>query len=250
MTQTRSAVKVRSSRVALLGALLLGPTLTACEGDADAGAPAHDASSAEESATPSAAYASLPTDDGGVMPGTYLVPSSRWSSVDFSITFPEDWFVREGKIFDTNIEQPDELGIQTFVVTKIYADACRGQRGAETKIGPTVDDLVDALLAQPGPDQSSRTTTVGGYPATRIDLKVPDSLQSKDCFMGPGTGLQIWHNGPDNYLVLDPQGLLSVYVVDVDGERAVFTSQYRPAHTSPEDEAELHQVVDSIQIPK
>ncbi len=170
--------------------------------------------------------------------------------MDFSITFPEDWFVRDDKLFDTNIEQIDELSIEPFVVTKIYADACQGQRGVETTIGPTVDDLVDALLAQPGPDQSSRKTTVGGYPATRVDLQVPDRLQTKDCFMGPGTGVQIWHNGPDNYLVLDPHGLLSIYVVDVDGERAVFTSQYRPAHTSPEDEAELHQVLDSIQIQK
>ena len=60
--------------------------------------------------------------------------------------------------------------------------------------------------------------------------------------------VQIWRNGPTNYLVLDPHGLLSIYVVDVDGERAVFTSQYRPAHTSLEDEAELQQVLDSIQI--
>jgi hypothetical protein len=36
----------------------------------------------------------------------------------------------------------------------------------------------------------------------------------------------------------------------VDGERAVFTSQYRPAHTSPEDKAELQQVLDSIHIEK
>ena len=250
MAQTRSTVKTRSSHMALLGVLLLAGTLTACEGDADAGSPADDAPSAEESTTPSAANASLPTDDGGLAPGTYLVPSSRWSSVDFTITFPDDWFVREGKIFDTNIEQPDELGIQTFVVTKIYADACRGQRGAETRVGPTVDDLVGALLAQPGPHQSSRETTVGGYPATRVDLRVPDSLQTEDCFLGPGTGVQIWRNGPGNFLVLDPQGLLSIYVVDVDGEPAVFTSQYRPAHTSPEDEAELHQVLDSIEIQK
>ncbi len=79
---------------------------------------------------------SLPTDDGMVEPGTYLVPSSRWSSVDFSITFPEDWFVRDDKLFDTNIEQIDELSIEPFVVTKIYADACQGQRGAQTTVGP------------------------------------------------------------------------------------------------------------------
>jgi hypothetical protein len=248
MTRTRSRAKTRSSAGVLLGGLLLGATLTACEGDADAGSPAHDAPSAQESAALSAANASLPTGEGVVEPGTYLVPSSIWSAVDFTITFPEDWRVREGNLFDTNSEQVDELSIEPFVVTKIYADACQGERGAQTRVGPTVDDLVAALLAQPGPATTSRETTVGGYPATRVDLRVPDRLQTKDCFEGPGTGVQIWRNGPKNYLVLDPHGLLSIYVVDVDGERAVFTSQYRPGHTSPEDEAQLQQVLDSIHI--
>jgi hypothetical protein len=193
---------------------------------------------------------SLPTDYGVVAPGTYLVPSSIWSAVDFTITFPEDWRVREGNLFDTNSEQIDELGIQPFVVDKIYANACKGDRGAQTPVGPSVEDLVDALLAQPGPAKTSAQTTLGGYPATQVDLRVPDRLQTKKCFLGPGTGVQIWLNGPKNYLWLAPDGLLSIYVVDVDGERAVFTSQYRPAHTSPEDKAELQQVLDSIHIEK
>jgi hypothetical protein len=250
MTRTRSRAKTCSSHSALLGALLLGVTLTACEGDADAVSPARDSPSAEESATPSVANASLPTGEGVVEPGTYLVPSSIRSAVDFTITFPEDWRVREGNLFDSNSEQPNEFGIEPFVVAKIYADACQGERGTQTRVGPTVDDLVDALLAQPGPATTSRETTLGGYPAVRVDLRVPDRLQTENCFEGPGTGVQIWRGGPENYLVLDPHGLLSIYVVDVDGERAVFTSQYRPAHTSPEDEAELQQVLDSIQIQK
>ncbi|WP_460711236.1 hypothetical protein [Nocardioides dilutus] len=205
---------------------------------------------AETSQTSSAAVAPLPSEDGVVGPGTYLVPRSMWSAVDFTITFPEDWRVREGNLFDTNSEQDDEFGIQPFVVTKIYADACSGEKGAEVQVGPGVEDLVDALLAQTGPAKTTVETTLGGYPATRVDLRVPDRLQTRDCFVGPGTGVQIWLNGPTNYLWLAPDGLLRIYVVDVDGERAVFTSQYRPAHTSQEDQTELQEVLDSIQIQK
>ncbi len=187
--------------------------------------------------------------DGAIEPGTYLVPRAAWSAVDFTVTFPEGWRVRNGNAFHTNGEQADELGIQPFVVDKIYADACRGDRGAQTQVGPGVDDLVNALLAQPGPVKSGPVeTTLGGYPATQIDLRVPDRLQSKNCFLGPGTGVQIWFSEPDDYLVLDPEGVVSVYVVDVDGERAVFAAQYRPARTSSEDQAELQQVLDSIRI--
>lgn len=191
---------------------------------------------------------SLPTGEAMIEPGTYLVPSSIWSTVDFTITFPEGWRVREGNAFDTNGEHIDELGLSPFVVDTIYADACKGERGAQLDVGPRVDDLVDALLAQRGPAKTTTQTTLGGYPATRVDLRVPDRLQTKNCFIGPGTGVQIWLNGPKNYLYLGPDGLLSIYVVDVDGQRAVFQSQYTPTYTSPEDQAELQQVLDSIQI--
>lgn len=119
---------------------------------------------------------------------------------------------------------------------------------AQTQVGPGVDDLVDALLAQPGPAKTTVETTLGGYPATRADLRVPERLQTKSCFIGPGTGVRIWLNGPKNYLVFGPHGLLSIYVLDVNGQRAVFTSQYRLAHTSPQDQAELQQVLVSIHI--
>lgn len=187
--------------------------------------------------------------DGAIEPGTYRVPRAAWSAVDFTITFPQGWRVRDDHLFDTNGEQADELGIQPFVVDKIYADACRGDKGAQTQVGPGVDDLVNVLLAQPGPVKSGPVqTTLGGYPATKVDLRVPDRLQSKNCFTGPGTGVQIWLSEPDNYLVVGPEDVLSVYVVDVDGERAVFTTQYRPARTSSEDQAELQQILDSIRI--
>ena len=235
---------------ALVGGLVLAATLTACEGEADAGAPSPEPSSAQESTTPSATNDSPPADEGAMAPGAYRFPRSTWSSVAYSVTFPEGWTARDGRAFGVNSDQPDEYGIETFVVKKIYARACQGERGAQVKVGPGVDDLVDALLAQLGPAKKTAQTTLGGYPATRVDLRVPDRLQTKNCFLGPGTGAQIWVNGQKNYLVLDPNGLLSIYVVDVDGQRAVFTSQYRPAHTSPEDEAELQQVLDSIHIKK
>lgn len=235
----------------LLG-LLLVATLTACEADAEADPPivAESSSSSEESGSSSGANASLPKGEAMIAPGTYRVPSSIWSAVDFTITFPEGWRVRKGNAFDTNGEQIDELGLSPFVVDKIYADACKGDRGAQLDVGPGVDDLVDALLAQRGPAKSTVQTTLGGYPATRVDLRIPDRLQTENCFIGPGTGAQIWLNGPKNYLYLGPDGLLSIYVVDVDGQRAVFQSQYKPAHTAAEDLAELRQVLDSIHIEK
>jgi hypothetical protein len=194
---------------------------------------------------------SMQTGDGAIEPGTYLIPRAPRSAVDFTVTFPEGWRVFDDYQYTPNLRGTDQPVIEPFAIDKIYADACRGERGAQTKVGPSADDLVNALLAQPGPAKSGPVeTTLGGYPATRIDLRVPDRLQSRNCFLGPGTGVQIWLSRPNNYLVLDPEGVVSVYVVDVDGERAVFTTQYRPARTSSEDLVEVQQVLDSIRIQK
>ena len=90
-------------------------------------------------------------------------------------------------------------------------------------------------------------TTLGGYPASRIDLTVPEGLDLKACRL-EGNGLQIWFSHPaDDYFVLVPDGTASVYILDVDGQRQVFLTQHRAA-TSAEDLRELQGVLDSIHI--
>ena len=221
-----------------MAGLLLSVGLTGCGGDSDASGGAKDSVS------------TMPSGDVAIEPGTCLVPEAAgWSVVDFTVTFPDGWRARDAHQFDRNSDEPDEIGILPFVVDDIYADACEGDRGAVTEVGPSAQDLVEALLAQPGPAKSDPVEAIlGGYPATRIDLRVPKRLQSQDCFLGPGTGVQLWLTKPDKYLVLDAEGIVSVYVVDVNGQRQVFTTQYRPAHTSEEERAELQQVLDSIRI--
>ena len=63
-----------------------------------------------------------------------------------------------------------------------------------------------------------------------------------------GAGLQIWYSPPaDKYFVLLPDGKASAYIVDVDGQRQVFLTQYR-SETSHDDLRELKTILDSIQI--
>jgi hypothetical protein len=62
------------------------------------------------------------------------------------------------------------------------------------------------------------------------------------------TGLQIWYSEPaDKHLVLLPDTVTKVYIVDVHGERQVFLSQVGTP-TSAEDRTELQMVLDSIRI--
>ena len=142
---------------------------------------------------------------------------------------------------------PGDLGFYAVVVDAIYTDPCVGSNGEQMEVGPSVDDLATALQQQPGPKASNPiTTTLGGYPATRIDLTVPDGFDLEACNV-KGVGLQIWYSRPaDKYFVLQADEVASVYIVEVDGRRQVFMA-YRPT-TSEVDPAELQRVLDSILI--
>lgn len=182
-------------------------------------------------------------------PGNYFMPRSVWSVEDFWVTFPKGWTVQYSHVFARHPDQDPEFGFYAVTVDEIYADACRGERGGIVTVGPAVNDLVDALLEQPGTAKRRPVDTrMGNYPAVRIDLSIPPRMQQRNCFMGPGTGLQVWYSEPtDKYFVLLPGAVTSVYVVEVEGERQVFLAQVGNPD-SVADRAELRRVLGSIRF--
>ena len=206
-----------------------------------------------QASTPSAthppAQSSIPAGDAPIEPGTYRVPKSAWSAVDFAVSFPEDWTVEYGHVYATSQGDGTEVGFYAVVVDSIWAEACVGSgSGAMPELGPSVNDLAAALLKQPGPmAKGPIETTLGGYPATRIDLTIPKGFDLSKC-NAKDIGLQIWYSAPadKNFILLD-DGIASVYILDVNGQRQVFLTQ-RSFAASKEDVRELRAVLDSIRI--
>ena len=217
--------------------------VTSCGGDDDSSSEA--APSAATSVPPSS---SIPAGTGPIEPGTYRIPKSAWSDVDFTVTFPEGWTAQYGHAYHKHPDTDDELTFYSVVVDGIYADPCVNEGGALIEVGPTVDDLAEALLRQPGPMKSGPVdTTLGGYPAKRIDLTVPKGFDLSACNV-KGIGLQIWYSPPaDKYFVLLQSEIASVYILDVNGQRQVFLTGHSSA-ASQEDVRELQTVLDSIRI--
>ena len=230
--------------------VVLLAVLTACGGGAAGDPQASTTPSEAPSSTPDGATSPFPAsaEPVDIEPGTYRIPESAWSVADFTVTFPQDWTVQYGHDYLKHSDGDDELGFYAVVVDAIYTDACAGDASELAEVGPSVDDLAAALLQQPGAKASGPVeTTLGGYPATRIDLTVPKGLDLQACSLGD-IGLQIWYSPPaDKYFVLLPDGIASAYIVDVDGRRQVFLTQYRSA-ASDEDVRELQAILDSIQI--
>lgn len=236
----------RGSALAVAAVLLL--VVVAGCGGSGTGEPRDSAPSATPSATPDATTSPFPheTEPVAIEPGTYRIPSSAWAVTDFTVTFPEGWTVQYGHVYASSTDEDDEFGFYAVVVDDIFADACEGETGGLTEIGPGVDDLADALLEQPGPEANGPIdTTLGGYSAIRVDLTIPGALDLETCSF-EGVGLQIWYSLPaDKYFVLLADGIASVYIVDVDGQRQVFLTQHRST-TSDDDLSELRSILDSI----
>lgn len=225
----------------LVGLSLLG-CLAGCEvGDAS------EPQSATPPATPSPTHAAIPAGTAPIEPGSYLIPKSEWSVVDFRVRFPKGWTVQYGHTYLKHSDGDDELGFYAVQVDEIYTDACVGGEDF-TEVGPSVYDLTEALLNQPGPNASPMyRTTLGGYPAIAIYLTIPKNLDLKACNL-EGIGLQIWYSYPaDKHFVLLRDGSAQVYILEVDGQRQVFLTQIR-AGASEKDRRELYDVLDSIHI--
>lgn len=100
-------------------------------------------------------------------------PAPKWSVVDFTVTYPEGWTVQDGASYRKNPDAPDGIGFETFAPDTFYSDAGAGSAGDSMEVGPNVDNLAAALLKQRGPMASGPVdTTLGGYPAIRVDLTV------------------------------------------------------------------------------
>ena len=243
----------------LVAVAVLVMVLTACEGGDDGSLATPEP---QHATTTSPKPPSIPMEDGPRLePGTYSVSSEGragsdpllWSIVDYTITIPEGWKGHTGHYLSKyeGFDETRGLSIYPVLVDEIYADPCEGERGPIEAAGPKVNDLVDALLAQRGTATTEPVqTTIGGLPATRIDLKVPKGADLRSCYLadfGP-PGLQVWFSKPtQKYFVLMPGYTASIYVVNVDGKRQVFLTQHGPA-ASNEDLRELQSMLDSIHI--
>jgi hypothetical protein len=238
----------RRRRNILVGAVLAGVVVVAggCGavngGDADSEAPI--VTQPTDSSSPEA----FPSGDEPVAleAGTYLIAGSDSDLAGYTVTVPDGWTGDSGSDLKKDEDTPQGIGVSPWALDDIgvFEEACRGDLGDPGLAPANVAELVSALRAQEsGPIVSDPVaTTLGGLPATRIDLDYPDRMARAHCRVGTGQ-LQVW----GTYFVFPPNHTASLYVVSVAGQSLLLLVDTAD-RASDADRAELHSILDSIKF--
>ena len=167
--------------------------------------------------TPSTDAPPVPTE-GPIQAGTYRVDPGPWTAVGYTFAMPSGWVAQNGgETVSKHPDEPGEVGVNPFVVRDIFADAC-GPDDLLT-VGPPRATSWTALERQAGPETSDPTAvTLGGYPATSLQLTIPAGLDPTTC--DPPIGLRTASAPADSYMVVIDDATVTVTTADVNGGAA------------------------------
>jgi hypothetical protein len=199
------------------------------------------------SPVPTASPTTQVAPEGSLEPGRYALVEGP-SDPEVILTVPDGWSGGGGWVISKYGSVPPRgMAIAVWRVGNVYADGCewRGSLIAPP-IGPTVDDLATALAGLEDRDVTSPTDVViDGHAGKRLEMTIPADIDFADCDLGefrtwisPDGGVR-YHQGPGEHS--------RILILDVDGERILIFGRTFPG-ASAEDEAELEQMLASIQI--
>lgn len=149
------------------------------------------------------------------------------------------------------------IGLSVWDVVQVPSDPCHWQ-GSMTNPGPTVEDLVQALVAQRTRNATKPAkVTLGGYSGVYLEWSVPhDMVVTGDadfagCDAWPDNGhldFVSWLSTGEGERYQQVAGQVDrLWVLDVEGQRLVVDATYSPDATEV-DRAELEQVAESLQF--
>lgn len=191
------------------------------------------------------------------------IPPGRYRNLFVTYTLPAGWSTPNASsvtIFkDSTTTPPTGMVFDLWGgIDTVYSDPCHWKTTA-VKIGPTVDNLVAALVGQQrGSTVTPVDVTIDGFPGKEIDLMVPLDVKASpgvnedggsDFITGcdggvykswtDASGGDRYNQGPGQHDLLD--------ILDVNGQTRVINRVFWQANTAA-DRAELQSIIDSIKI--
>lgn len=169
------------------------------------------------------------------------IPGSGWTTVG-------EYNVGKDVVATSIVPDYHDVAMTPWRPENLVLDPCRWQTGGvvDPPVGPSVDDLAAALVAQAGENATAPTAIeIDGYAGKRVEVWIPAAVNIGACpggdygrwLEGGGKGGHTYGNGQHDV----------VYILDVEGIRGVIDTMYLPG--VPEaDIAEMEALVESIRF--
>jgi len=213
--------------------------------------PSPSPASFPEGPLPAGSYAIQPfVGPGGLCAGQSgcVEAGAEDDSVRMTLTVPDGWAGLDGAITRA-VESYSPPGGAALLFGRggwLYSKLCGGP-GPDIPTGTTVDEFVTALVDHPDLDLTSPVdVTLGGYSGKYLELRAPANTTTDE--LGPDpSGCNYYFVWEPGIYAQGPNALWRIWVLDVDGVRVVVRSDSFPG-TTPQVQAQLQAIVDSIQI--
>jgi hypothetical protein len=197
--------------------------------------------------TPTPTPIALPRDPQTVVvsePGTYVIDDPF--PIPVTISLPAGWAGKVGGPYAAFLDKAGGGAAIAFTLSQsIYADPCNIRGFLDPQPGPTVDDFAIALAGLPGLDATTAAdVTVDGYRGKQLTLTAPDTFDG--CTL-TRDGYRIWQLPLGAIFSFTPGQRMALWILDVDGERLVVSSNTFPATTAQES-SEVQEILGSIRI--
>ena len=197
--------------------------------------------------------------EGSLAAGTYrLRPLSLAPSLRIDAHVPAGWqgFGSWAILGPKGTGAPGGVGIGFIAAGGIFRDPCHWDgkgdgswpQPGDVNVGPTADDLANALVANTSYSSTTPVSaSLGGYAGKQLDLQLASDIST--CDRGPnGASSYFVFGGIDGGLYSQgPDNQMQVVILDVDGTRLlVVTTSY--AATPAADRTAAQGILDSLVI--
>lgn len=188
---------------------------------------------------------------GRLEPGRYSVPAfgpTRGAGYPRALVdVPEGYFTNGGWVIDagSSTDESDQWGdLGIWPVARVVADTCDGSR--TTEVGPGVQDLADALVAQRGSSSTTpRPVTLGGHGGLYLEVSTQPDVDPRQC---TNAELALWTATPEQVHAHSTAGVVNhLWILDVDGIRLVVTVSNYPGQP-PAQHRELIEMAETIRF--
>jgi hypothetical protein len=190
-------------------------------------------------------------------PGTYSIDPDGDPATPLRATFevPAGWQQWTGAV---KFDDLGHVAVSIIDVTNLVRHGCDDHRPADPPVGPTVDDLADALnnLAPFEVTAAPRDVEMLGHRGTYLQWTVPEITVTGSSdhreFVGCVEGqLHSWIDaiGGESFYGYneEPGRHEDFWILDVDSTRLVIAATWSPA-SPPASVAEMRAIIDSIRL--